>query len=255
MTLPTRPARARRIFWTLLKAAFGLALLGWLWWSGRIELGRFAAAREAPGLVAAALAVTALVPCLAALRWSLLVRAQGLALTPLRALRLELIASFFNIFLPGATAGGDLARAYYLARDEQRRTVAVTTVAFDRILGLACMLGLSTLGLLLHLDEVRANPELAWLLLVAGGGSLASAGLAGFFFSRRLHGWRARLWERLAPGSTGGGAALPGKDEGGRMKAEGGGSAGPGSVALDSSFILHPSSCQEAGPAGGASRR
>src|SRR5207248_3844739 len=41
----------------------------------------------------------------------------------------------YNTFLPGAV-GGDAVKAYCLARSQERRTVAVATVLFDRLLGL-----------------------------------------------------------------------------------------------------------------------
>jgi glycosyltransferase 2 family protein len=68
-------------------------------------------------------------------RWYLLVRCQGLPLTLGNALRLGMIGCFFNLVLPGSV-GGDIAKAAALAREQSRRTVAVSTVIMDRIIGL-----------------------------------------------------------------------------------------------------------------------
>jgi uncharacterized membrane protein YbhN (UPF0104 family) len=69
------------------------------------------------------------------MRWYLLVRAQDLPFTKANALRLGMIGQFFNAFMPGSV-GGDVIRAAYLARSQDRRTVAVATVLMDRAIAL-----------------------------------------------------------------------------------------------------------------------
>lgn len=68
-------------------------------------------------------------------RWYVLVRAQDLPFTAGDALRLGLIGYYFSTFLPGSV-GGDLVKAAFLAREQNRRTVAVATVLVDRVVGL-----------------------------------------------------------------------------------------------------------------------
>src|SRR5207244_9228069 len=46
-----------------------------------------------------------------------------------------LVGYFYNTFLPGSV-GGDLLKAAYIAREQERRTVAVATVLVDRAIGL-----------------------------------------------------------------------------------------------------------------------
>jgi uncharacterized protein (TIRG00374 family) len=69
------------------------------------------------------------------IRWYFLVRAQDLPFTLLDALRLGFIGIFFNTFLPGSV-GGDIIKAAALARQQDRRTVAVATVLMDRVIAL-----------------------------------------------------------------------------------------------------------------------
>lgn len=71
-------------------------------------------------------------------RWFILVRAQGLPFTPMNALRLGLAGFFWSTFLPGSVTG-DIPKAYFLAREHSRRTVAVATVIIDRIIGLCAL--------------------------------------------------------------------------------------------------------------------
>jgi uncharacterized membrane protein YbhN (UPF0104 family) len=68
-------------------------------------------------------------------RWYVLVRAQGLPFTRTNALRLGLIGFAFSTLLPGSI-GGDLVKAFFIAREQSRRTVAVATVLIDRAMGL-----------------------------------------------------------------------------------------------------------------------
>jgi len=75
-------------------------------------------------------------------RWWLLMRARGLDCTLGKSFRLTMVGSFFNYCMPGTT-GGDLVKAYYAAKNSDRRADAVMTVIFDRITGL---LGLVILG-------------------------------------------------------------------------------------------------------------
>jgi glycosyltransferase 2 family protein len=69
------------------------------------------------------------------LRWHLLVRAVDLPFSRYDAVRLGLVGFYFNTFLPGSI-GGDVVKAYNIARENSRRTLAVATVLIDRILGL-----------------------------------------------------------------------------------------------------------------------
>ena len=78
--------------------------------------------------------------CLASLmitlvRWYVLVRAVNLPFRLLDAFRLGFIGLFFNTFLPGSV-GGDIIKAAFLAREQDRRTVAVATVIMDRAIAL-----------------------------------------------------------------------------------------------------------------------
>jgi len=86
-----------------------------------------------PLLLAVAISLVSLQ--LTFVRWWVLVRAQDLPFTLGNAFRLGLIGLFWNTFLPGAV-GGDAVKAFYLAREQDRRTVAVSTVLLDRAIGL-----------------------------------------------------------------------------------------------------------------------
>jgi uncharacterized protein (TIRG00374 family) len=68
-------------------------------------------------------------------RWYLLVRAQDLPFTLWNAVRLGLVSYYFNSILPGSV-GGDILKAVAVAREQNRRAVAVATILIDRVIGL-----------------------------------------------------------------------------------------------------------------------
>lgn len=96
-------------------------------------------------MIPAAAALMLAVILLQFYRWYLLVRAVDLPFTVRNALRLGFVGYFYNIFLPGAI-GGDLVKAWFIARDHPtRKPVAVATVLIDRLLGLFGLVLLASL--------------------------------------------------------------------------------------------------------------
>jgi uncharacterized protein (TIRG00374 family) len=84
--------------------------------------------------------VLALLICLSGVlltlvRWYVLVRAQDLPFSLSNAIRLGLVGFFLSTFLPGSV-GGDIIKAAFIAKQQSRRTVAVSTVLIDRGVGL-----------------------------------------------------------------------------------------------------------------------
>ncbi len=114
-------------------------------------------------------------------RWYVLVRAQELPFTLRQAIRMGLVGFYFNTLLPGSV-GGDLYKAYAVAREQKRRAVAVATVIMDRAVGLWSLVWfVSLLGVLLTILEdpvLQNNPELqvvvrgSWWILA---GTLAAS--------------------------------------------------------------------------------
>lgn len=117
---------------------------------------------------------------IAVYRWYLLLRAVDLGIPFGRAFSLTFIGTFFNNIMPGLT-GGDLVKAYYIARDHsQRKTEAIITVLLDRVLGLT---GLAIVaGLMIPVDLARYREVAPWIY----GLLLCEAAFGCLFFSRRL---------------------------------------------------------------------
>ncbi len=149
-------------------------------------------------------------------RWYGLVRALDLPFTLRNAVRLGMVGTFYNTFLPGAI-GGDLVKAYFIAKGQpDRKAAAVSTVVADRLLGLFGLLVFAGfLGGAIWAsgtsEKLNTNPTLQKIIL---GCAIASViGALGYIalgflpkaraakFGERLKGIRkvggtlAELWE------------------------------------------------------------
>lgn len=147
-----------------------------------------------------ALALMGVMLYLGAARWRLALQAQGLELPFRRVLHLTLVAQFFNAFLLG-TVGGDVAKAYYAAREtHHKKTEAVLTVFADRVIGLWGMLLFGSVMVLPNW-ELLTRPGLrtaAALLLCMMAGATLFTRLA--FRGGVSQAWRgAHDWLRRLP--------------------------------------------------------
>lgn len=131
---------------------FGIALglITFLFTDGTINLESIRAMTAEWQVVVPGLALVCLTPLLGALRWWILLSAQDIRLSYAEALRLTLVGFFFNTFVPGAT-GGDIFRAYYVARGCGRSGPAITSVLLDRCMGMPPLLTLVIAGAALNI--------------------------------------------------------------------------------------------------------
>lgn len=98
-----------------------------------------------PGLVLAAFVLVFCSTIFTVERWRRLLWAVDVHIGFGSAFSLTLIGMFFSVALPGAV-GGDIVKAYYLAKGQSQRAALVTTVIFDRLLGLYTMILTATLA-------------------------------------------------------------------------------------------------------------
>jgi len=193
--------KVRKTVLLVAKLGIAAALLAWLLGKGKLDPDRIGHAfREGSlWLAAAFLAYNACI-LITAMRWRMLLLSQDIHATARECIMMAYIGCFFSCFLPGGT-GGDLVKAYYVARDSHRKAEAVTTVFLDRVLGLYCMVGLAATAILFRagtLWHYAGQPVLAGLtttqLLVVGvlgGFTAVTLGFVAFLSShcRRLVYW------------------------------------------------------------------
>ncbi len=93
-------------------------------------------------------AVLALGPTTLVLAWRLreLLKTQKIALSFRDAIWLTFAGNFFNFAVPGTT-GGDIYKAYHIAKRTTKRAEGVTIVVLDRVIGLISFLLLATVSL------------------------------------------------------------------------------------------------------------
>ena len=72
------------------------------------------------------------------LRWNALLTALDIHLGLARAFVINMVGAFYNTFMPGST-GGDLLKAYYIAKHTKLRTRAVMSVIVDRVRRWVCL--------------------------------------------------------------------------------------------------------------------
>lgn len=115
--------------------------------------------------VAAALGLYLITQGLSTYKWSMLGRSVGLDRPLGQYMRFYFIGMFFNLFGIG-TIGGDLARALYLSGG-RHRALAIHSVLFDRVSGLALLMALGAAALVAF--PAYQFPWLLWAAVVFGG--------------------------------------------------------------------------------------
>ncbi len=142
------------------------------------------------------------------LRWFLLVRALDLPFTLAYGLRLGLVGTFYNMFLPGGI-GGDFVKAYLIAKGQPaRRAAAVSTVIADRLLGLfGLILYVAVVGGLCWANgDQRIEAKFALKAIVSVCIVLATGFVVGYTFLnavpaavgerlRRFNGTLGEMWD------------------------------------------------------------
>ena len=156
----------RRAWWTIVRLTVGVGLLAYLWHSRLIDFHALTKLLTAWPITLVALVLIVLDIFLMSVRLCWLFRPQGLRLSLGSSLALNLVSSFFATFLPGA-AGGDLTKLYYAAKENKgRRAEIVTTIAFDRVVGMLSLLLLPLLFAPLFVPLIRAVRALRILLAI-----------------------------------------------------------------------------------------
>ncbi len=171
---------------TLLRTAIGLGLLAWFFSripSGELtEVMTHSLAKCTWWMAGIVMTFGGLL--VAAQRWHGLMKAQQIAVNPLRVFSIFFIGQFFNAFMPGA-CGGDIARAYYVIREApQAKTEAVSTVLVDRLIGLFTLIAFGCIMVLsrVHIFFDHPGARGAGILMI---GFLAASLLGTLIFFRR----------------------------------------------------------------------
>ena len=182
------PKKTRTYLATSIKLTLVGAFLYLLASKGLISVEKTREAFGHPEYVIPAVLVLTLGNCASAIRWQILLRAQGIRLAWGRMIQLHLVGLFFNFLIPGAVSG-DLVKAFYVGKEfKGMRAQAFGSILFDRIVGLAALIVLSATALLIHLRELGGTPLLSAIQAFMGiAATLVIAFFTYLFLVREHH--------------------------------------------------------------------
>ena len=136
------------------------------------------------GLLIFAFVLIGLCPAIAAFRWQVLLRTQGVHLGYVKAAKLCFIGQFFNNFLIGLT-GGDLMKAYLVTKETHHKAKGALSVFVDRVVGMMALALIAAVFMTVNLghEEIRAAAIFVYLFL---GVLLVSVLIVGSEHFRKL---------------------------------------------------------------------
>jgi uncharacterized protein (TIRG00374 family) len=177
---------------TLLKLFLTLALTAFL--VTRIDLSSLASvigsARLAilvPGVL-----VHALLMLIAVARWRAVLKDFRITIEYLPLAQITWIGNFFSLFLP-SSIGGDLFRAYYLAKKKEKGiATTLTTTVLERSAGLGALLLIGLASVLTERIEVQGVQLVHVFLVLIAGYLLVNLAL----FNSKLHDLISRILQK-----------------------------------------------------------
>lgn len=174
------------------------AAVGFLLWSGRLDLSHFRLREDGMAALAWASAAMLAQYLLSILRWGVLLRAAVIRMSYAEIFRVGMISDFFNsVFFGGL--GGDLVKVVYVARAGGGKADSLACVFMDRVVGLVALLALCGASLLLNVDMVLATPGLRTLaqFILGAFGSVVLACMTGLVALARGRKQGLALWAGL----------------------------------------------------------
>lgn len=174
--------KRNKILVLALKAAVSAGLL-YLAFS-LIPIGRLGhvLASTAIHLVLLSLSVALVAHYAASIQMHAVISHQGIDLTSLQILRVNLITKFYSLFVPGTLAGGAI-RWYHFSRGAGKAAPALAAIVFNRLLETSTLL---LLGLLFWVLDYRNSSGGSSVLWIAGFAVVACL-LQLLSFSAPLH--------------------------------------------------------------------
>jgi len=169
----------------VLKFTFAFALIAWMVSSGHLDLHDFDLLLN-PAWALILWVVGGLNIVAVNWRWSILLAAKQFPSSFKITFPLTLIGMFFNYAVPGAI-GGDMIKAFYLAKDHpQRKMQSFSTILLDRLIGLYAMTWLALCSVLIDVPLILSNNKLKLLGLGIALAFVAQTIFLALSFSGRL---------------------------------------------------------------------
>jgi uncharacterized protein (TIRG00374 family) len=150
----------------VIKIAISIAVLWFLFHAAQIKLGLLTNLLQQPLLLLTVIFMFLMMVLLAAWRWYQLNTSLAIQLGFFKTLHTSYLAASFNNVLPGAI-GGDIVRlASVFKVAPEKKSLAVLSVFFDRVLGfLAIFISICAVSFF-YLDSLKQHPKLFSLVSV-----------------------------------------------------------------------------------------
>ncbi|HEC12008.1 MAG TPA: flippase-like domain-containing protein [Acidiferrobacteraceae bacterium] len=173
----------KKFIFITIKIIVSGALIYWILTRVSLEEVFAAMANARTGVLVVAFLMYFVGYSITAIRWRLLLHAQGVEVPLFRLVQSFMVALFFNNFLP-STIGGDAVRVYDSWRFSGSKTRAVAVVFTDRVFGMLALMLIATLAAMVSEDVVKLAPNLQlWLGLILAG---LVAVVGAIFFTDKL---------------------------------------------------------------------
>ena len=166
---------AKKVLLLALKIGLPIAILVYLFWDASENHAFEDLRRHSKNwpLLGLALASCTIAVVLTLVRWYYLVRALDIPFTLREAFRFGFLGYLFNL-APMGIVGGDLLKAYMLARHHpSEKTAAVATVFVDRIIGLYTLFVVASAAILMTGFAGSNNEWIRWICKVTHGITIA----------------------------------------------------------------------------------
>ncbi len=179
----------RALKWGKLVLKFGLSffIIGWMVWSGRLDLSVVKTGFVQGKVMLSVLALLVLALFIAMYRWRLLLKGQGIVFEFSGLMRYTLIGCFFNTTMPGAVSG-DIIKAWYVISENKKfeKTPVLTAILLDRAMGVFGLVTVAFVPLMLRWSQAMENEQLHHVAMMI---LALAAGVAGFFGYVMLSMW------------------------------------------------------------------
>ena len=165
----------------VLKSLIAVAAVGALFYFRMIRVDVLVPLLGRPVLLAIVAALIFCTLLLVALRWRILLAAQGIVLPFRQIYHICAIGAFSGTFLPGAVGGDALQFIYLSAAVPRHRTIIGVTLLSDRLLGVAGLVMVAITAIVLQWPTVVASPVIAPFALSIMCGFAGAVAVGGVF--------------------------------------------------------------------------
>ena len=176
----------------LARIILSAALLAWLF--SKIDTAQMISILKTADLmfIGLALFIFLLINLVILLRWYVLIKALDLKVSFFDVVRNFFIGLFCNLFLPSAI-GGDIVKAFGLAKNSSQKARVVASVILDRLIGFASIVLVAIVAFIFGYRFIN-DVSLLWMILIL---AVFSSVMFVTLLNEKLFEWACRIFNRV----------------------------------------------------------